>query len=141
MVVRTSFAMVLFLGSLAAFADDRTDGVASQQPVTQSAPTARQPGTIDELLTGASQYVIFPLAPAWSLRETWLGQNCVRIDMKLNRLHRGGDGEAQAVVKRRASEIAQRWGYTHYSIARFSESIAAGWIAQRIASADVTFSH
>ncbi|MCL2658348.1 MAG: hypothetical protein FWD62_13240 [Betaproteobacteria bacterium] len=89
----------------------------------------------------AADYVIYPLAPNWSLRETRIAEDRVRISLKLNRFHTGGEGEALAVLKRRADEIAQRCGYTRYEIASFEESITSGWIAQRGAEGEIVLAH
>ena len=147
MKARPIFALALLAASLSCFADDRIVGApvdpATPQAEAQSAPPAESgpsKGTLDEVIVGAVDYVVYPLAPNWSLHETELAQDRVLVDLKLNRLHRGGDGGALQVLKLRADEIARKGGFSSYRIARYEEGIDSGWIAQRTAVGELVFS-
>ncbi len=96
-------------------------------------------GTLVDIILGAVDYVVYPAAPNWSVHEAVLGEDRVRVELKLNRLHVGGEGQALQVLRRRADEIARRGGYSGYRIERFEEMIESGWIAQKAANAELVF--
>ena len=146
MKARPIFALALLAASLSCFADDRIVGApvdpATPQAEAQSTPVESGPskGALDDVIVGAADYVVYPLAPNRSLHETELAQDRVLVDLKLNRLHRGGDGGALQVLKLRADEIARKGGFSSYRIARYEEGIESGWIAQRTAVGELVFS-
>jgi hypothetical protein len=136
MKIHTAFSCLVLLLAL-------TGRVEAMTPACQIGTEQAQPEdtSLIAVFRGAADYVIYPLAPNWSLREARIAEDRVRISLKLNRFHSGGEGEALMVLKRRADEIARSCGYARYEIASFEESITSGWIAQRGAEGEIVLAH
>jgi hypothetical protein len=141
MKTRLILAAALAAASLACMADDRVGTVQAQPaPASGQAAAARTGESLADVIVGASDYVAYPLAPNWSVHETALAEDRVRVELKLNRLHLGGDGQALQVLRTRADEIAREGGFSSYRIARYEEGIDSGWISQRTATGELVFS-
>lgn len=74
-------------------------------------------------LGAAAYYVIDPLAPNWEVRTTQLDPKRVEITLRKKRFSTGGDGEALALVRRHATEIAAKAGAGGYELQSYAEGI------------------
>ncbi|MCA9283764.1 MAG: hypothetical protein KDA22_01015 [Phycisphaerales bacterium] len=86
------------------------------------------------VLGAAAYYIVDPLAPNWELRTERLDTSRVAIRLRKKRFSTGGDGEAQALFRRHAAEIAERNGAGGFEILSYSESIdSETTVARRLA--------
>ncbi|NTV10545.1 MAG: hypothetical protein HGA47_07195 [Zoogloea sp.] len=75
------------------------------------------------LAGGVAVYAVEdPFAPNWEIREARLGDDRVRIQMRLRAVHTGGEGEARQVFQRRAEELARLYG-GRFEIMAFNQGI------------------
>lgn len=91
---------------------------------------------VEGLLLGAAVYwYVDPFAPNWEVGETRLSEGRYRIALRRKPIASGGDGEADAVFRRRAEQLAQGQGRAEYVILEFSTGIESRLpFAQRVAT-------
>lgn len=97
---------------------------------------------LEDLLMGGAvigvlYYVIDPLAPNWTVTTLRLSDDRYRFDMRMKRVHMGGEGEAYQLFQSRAEDLMRGQGYSSYSIARYQEGQESNWISERVASGDI----
>jgi hypothetical protein len=82
---------------------------------------------------GASYAALEPLASNWSIKEAKLAEDQYMLQLRMNRVHTGGDGEARVVFNRRAAQLARDNGYAGYQVLSYSEGIDSALpVAQRV---------
>lgn len=89
------------------------------------------------VVLGVAYMVIDPLAPNWTLQETRLDPDTVRLELTMKRFHQGGDGEAMQVFRRRAEALARQSKAGSYTITRYEEDIESNWISRRFARGEI----
>jgi hypothetical protein len=97
--------------------------------------------TTGAALTAVAVYLIYdPLAPNWEITESRLDQSTYQFSLKMKRYNTGGDGDAIAIVKRRAVQLQQQTaGIAGYKIVAFEQGIDSQTIgARRFAEARIT---
>jgi hypothetical protein len=113
--------------------DRSGDGVKTLVPAksVNIAPSLQVP--LEALVAGAIVYwYTDPLGATWRVEETRYAGDRVRIAVRRKPVASGGEGEAEAVFRRRAEALSGGRGYT---VIEFSEGIEAGFpFAQRVAS-------
>lgn len=73
------------------------------------------------------------LAFNWSINESKLADDRYMLQLRMNRIHSGGDGEARLVFNRRAAQLAHDKGYGGYQVLSYSEGIDSTLLmAQRV---------
>ncbi|HVY06204.1 MAG TPA: hypothetical protein VHB46_09530 [Burkholderiales bacterium] len=78
-------------------------------------------------------YFADPMAPNWGIQSTKLAEDRYRIDLRQKRFAIGGDGEANQTFHRTAETLAEKNGYTGYTVLSYTEGIDAGpLISQRV---------
>lgn len=88
-------------------------------------------------IIGVAYYVVDPLAPNWTVQAMRVSEDRYRFDMRMKRIHAGGEGEALQLFKRHAEDMARQQGYAAYSIARYEEGQESNWVPERVASGDI----
>lgn len=104
--------------------DPRGDGVKTVVPnkTLHVAPSAQIP--LEGLLLGAAVYwYVDPLAPNWQVEETRLSADRYRIALRRKPVTNGGDGEADAIFRRRAEQLAHDQGKAEFVILEFNTGI------------------
>jgi len=98
------------------------------------APSLQVP--LEGLLLGAAVYwYVDPLAPNWQVQEARLGPDLYRIELRRKPVASGGDGEANALFRRRAEQLARDQGHAGYDILEFQTGIDSTLpLARRVAS-------
>lgn len=98
------------------------------------APSLQIP--LEGLLLGAAVYwYVDPLSPNWQVEETRLAPDLYRISLRRKPIVSGGDGEADAVFRRRAEQLRRDSGREHYTIVEFDTGIESKLpFAHRVAS-------
>ncbi|MBI2307804.1 MAG: hypothetical protein HYU78_10945 [Rhodocyclales bacterium] len=77
-------------------------------------------------------FVYQPFAPNWSVEEARLDGETYYVRLLAKRFRTGGDGEAMAVLKRRAVQLQHARGFADYRILDYSEGIESSTpVAQR----------
>lgn len=77
-------------------------------------------------------FVYQPFAPNWSVEEARLDGQTYYVRLLAKRFRTGGDGEAMAVLKRRAVQLQHERGFASYRILDYSEGIESSTpVAQR----------
>lgn len=85
-------------------------------------------------------FVYQPFAPNWNVEEAVLDENTYYLRLQAKRFRTGGDGEAIAVLKRRATQLQHARGFAAYRVLEYSEGIESGTIgAQRYSEGIVQF--
>lgn len=84
--------------------------------------------TVDTVVAGAiigvaAWTIVDPRAPNWSIDAHRLDSTRVELYLRKKRFSSGGDGEALALFRRHAEEIAQRNGAEGYEILSYSDEI------------------
>lgn len=82
-------------------------------------------------LGAAAYYVIDPKAPNWEVRTTQLDPKRVEIALRMKRFSTGGEGEALALVRRHASEIAAKAGAGGYELQSYTQGIDSETLGAR----------
>lgn len=90
------------------------------------------------VIAAAAGYVVWkfvdPMAPNWGIESTKLAQGRYQIDLKQRRFAIGGDGESNQSFHRTAQALAQKDGFTGYSVLSYTEGLEAGpLLSQRVA--------
>ncbi len=79
---------------------------------------------VEGLLLGAAVYwYVDPLAPNWQVAETRLADDRYRIALRRKPITSGGDGEAEALFKRRAEQLARDHGRGQYVVIEYTTAI------------------
>lgn len=82
--------------------------------------------------------VVDPRAPAWEITETRYPDNRILFNLKMQRIHQGGEGEAHQVMERRLRALVQTQGFAGYQVRRYEEGIDSRlWLPHRTAEAEV----
>lgn len=89
------------------------------------------------LLAAAAVYMVYdPLAPNWEIKEQALSDGYYQMNLLMKRFNTGGDGDALAIVKRRAEALQHSAGMGRYRVVAFEQGIDSQTVgARRIASA------
>lgn len=91
--------------------------------------------SLDELLPFKHPILLYfvyqPFAPNWNLEEARLNEDTYYLRMQAKRFRTGGDGEAVALMKRRAQQLQLERGYADYRIVDYSEGIESDTLAAR----------
>jgi hypothetical protein len=104
--------------------DPGGDGVRTVVPnkTLHVAPSVQIP--LEGLLLGAAVYwYVYPLAPNWQVEETRLSADRYRIALRRKPITKGGDGEADAIFRRRAEQLARDQGKAEFIILEFNTGI------------------
>jgi hypothetical protein len=116
--------------------DSRGDGVKTVVPnkTLHVAPSVQIP--LEGLLLGAAVYwYVDPLAPNWQVEETRLSPDRYRIALRRKPITNGGDGEADAVFRRRAEQLVRDQRKSEFVILEFSTGIESTLpFSQRVAT-------
>jgi hypothetical protein len=89
-------------------------------------------GVVAAVALGAAvYYVIDPKAPNWEVRTTQLDPKRVEIALRMKRFSTGGEGEALALVRRHASEIAAKAGAGGYELQSYTQGIDSETLGAR----------
>jgi len=116
--------------------DPRGDGIKTAVPnkAVNVSPSVQIP--LEGLLVGAAVYwYVDPLAPNWQVEETRLSVDRYRIALRRKPVTNGGDGEANAIFRRRAEQIALDQGKAGYEVLEFNTGIDSTLpFPQRVAS-------
>lgn len=83
------------------------------------------------LYAGVAYWVLDPLAPNWEIEETPLGDDHVHFSMKMKRYYAGGAGEARAVFRRRAGELARLNGFKGFEVMEYSEGLDSSLVGSQ----------
>jgi len=86
------------------------------QPAVESLVVAAAIGAV-------AYYVIDPMAPNWEVKTARLDTARVEISLRKKRFSTGGDGEAIALFKRHAGDLAARNGAGGYVLLSYTEGI------------------
>jgi hypothetical protein len=91
---------------------------------------------LEGLLVGAAVYwYVDPLAPNWQVEETRLSPDRYRIALRRKPITNGGDGEADAVFRRRAEQLVRDQRKSEFVILEFSTGIESTLpFSQRVAT-------
>lgn len=91
---------------------------------------------LEGVLLGAAVYwYVDPLAPNWQVEETRISDDRYRLFLRRKPVTTGGDGEADAVFRRRAEQLARDHGRAEYVILEYSTGIESTLpFSQRVAS-------
>lgn len=68
-------------------------------------------------------FVYQPFAPNWSVEEARLDDQTYYVRLQAKRFRIGGDGEAVAVLRRRAQQLQYERGFAAYRILDYGEGI------------------
>lgn len=99
---------LVFVGGCAvSTANNPAPLIPDQNLVIASGPAGKVPVGA-ALLAGAMYWYYDPLAPNWTLRETYVGQYTYTLFLEMKRFNTGGDGEALPIIRRRAQELQQQ---------------------------------
>ncbi|MDR3323800.1 MAG: hypothetical protein LBS89_06320 [Zoogloeaceae bacterium] len=90
-----------------------------------------KPAGGDLLLLGLAYLVYDPLAPNWEIEETRLKDDVFRFELRMKAHFTGGEGEAMALLKRRAEHLQRELGYHNYRILNYAEGIESRTLASR----------
>lgn len=81
--------------------------------------------------------VVDPRAPAWEITEMRYPDNKVVFNLKMQRIHIGGQGEARQVLERRLRAMVRTQGLAGYELRRYEESIDSRiWLPHRTVEAE-----
>lgn len=85
------------------------------------------------------RYVLVdPFSPAWTIDVHETGESRLRLEMALQRLNAGGEGEASAVFHRSARQLSRESGYQRYDVLWYEEGIDSGWpFSGRVARGEI----
>ena len=86
------------------------------QPAVESLVVALAIGAV-------AYYVIDPMAPNWEVKTARIDTARVEISLRKKRFSNGGDGEAIALFKRHAGDLAARSGASGYILVSYTEGI------------------
>lgn len=75
------------------------------------------------LVGGLLYYIYDPLAPNWTVTEQQLNEDTYMLALRAKSFRTGGDGEAIALVKRRAMQLQREKGYAAYRILAYTEGV------------------
>ena len=78
-------------------------------------------GTV--ILGAAAFYVVDPLAPNWEVRTAPVDAARIEISLRKKRFSVGGDGEAYALFRRHAQDLATEAGAGGFEVLSYSEEI------------------
>jgi len=78
-------------------------------------------GTV--ILGAAAFYVFDPLAPNWEVRTAPVDASRIEISLRKKRFSVGGDGEAYALFRRHAQDLATAAGAGGFEVLSYSEEI------------------
>jgi hypothetical protein len=82
----------------------------------------------------------FTIIDNWHGKQTPLAQDSVRLHFNMVPLHRGGDGEARVMFRRKAEALAAAAGYRGFEVIEYSEGIESGLLfSQRYVDGVVRF--
>jgi hypothetical protein len=116
--------------------DPSGDGIKTVVPnkTLHVAPSVQIP--LEGLLLGAAVYwYVDPLAPNWQVEETRLSADRYRIALRRKPITNGGDGEADAIFRRRAEQLARAQGKAEFVILEFNTGIESTQpFSQRVAT-------
>ena len=105
--------------------------------VAQGSQIALADLVVGAVVLGVAYTVIDPLAPNWSLQETRLSPDTVKLELTMKRFHQGGEGEAMQVLRRRAEALVRESKANSYTITRYEEEIESNWISRRFARGEI----
>jgi hypothetical protein len=105
--------------------------------VAQGSQIALADLVVGAVVLGVAYTVIDPLAPNWSLQETRLSPDTVKLELTMKRFHQGGEGEAMQVFRRRAESLVRESKAESYTIARYEEELESNWISRRFARGEI----
>lgn len=105
--------------------------------VAQGAQIALADLVAGAVVLGVAYTVIDPLAPNWSLQETRLSADTVKLELTMKRFHQGGEGEAMQVLRRRAEALVREARADGYTITRYEEELESNWISRRFARSEI----
>lgn len=75
------------------------------------------------IVGAAALYVVDPLAPNWEVRSTQVDESRIEISLRKKRFSVGGDGEAYALFRRHAQDLATEAGARGFEVLSYSEEI------------------
>jgi hypothetical protein len=75
------------------------------------------------IVGAAAMYVVDPLAPNWEVRTTPVDEARVEISLRKKRFSVGGDGEAYALFRRHAQDLATEAGAGGFEVLSYAEEI------------------
>lgn len=79
-----------------------------------------------------------PLAPTWKIDVSRVGEDQLRMDLRMKALATGGDGEARRVFLRNAREVVEAGGFAGFDVLRYEEGIESTRpFARRFASGEI----
>ncbi len=79
-----------------------------------------------------------PLAPTWKIDVSRVGEDRLRMDLRMKALATGGDGEARRVFLRNAREVVEAGGFAGFDVLRYEEGIESTRpFARRFASGEI----
>lgn len=85
-------------------------------------------------------FVYQPFAANWNVEEAVLDDNTYYLRLQAKRFRTGGDGEAMAVLKRRAMQLQHARGFAAYRVLEYSEGVESATMgAQRYSEGIVQF--
>ena len=90
-----------------------------------------KPGGKDLIMLGLAYIVYDPLAPNWEIEETQETDDIYRMELRMKAHFSGGEGEAMAILKRRARFLQQERGFAGYQILSYNEGIESKTLAAR----------
>lgn len=76
-------------------------------------------------------WFVDPLGPNWEVAERQISPTLVHLSLRKKRITTGGDGEPPQIVRRRATELAQKAGLGGYQILEYTESTESETIGAR----------
>ncbi len=75
------------------------------------------------IVGAAALYIVDPLAPNWEVRTTAVDEAKIEISLRKKRFSVGGDGEAYALFRRHAQDLATESGARGFEVLSYSEEI------------------
>ncbi len=88
-------------------------------------------------VSAVAGYVVWrfvdPLAPNWGIESTKIADDRYRIDLRQKSFAIGGDGEANQAFNRTAEVLAEKNGFSGYTVLSYTEGLEAGpLLSQRV---------
>ena len=136
---RNSLLLLLLLSGLAGCSSIATNGSpgAADSGNTDKSAAANKTLVLpdpNETLGAVVNFVVEPLTSGWRIKQTRIGENRFRIELRRKRFTTGGDGEVTQVFYRRAEQIIRENGYAGYIVVEFGEGIDSMFpVSQRVA--------
>jgi len=131
-------AVLLVLPGCRALGTTSTEIANDVLPVSPLIPDYRLPVSpslsipMEALIAGALVYLyVDPLAPNWQLEERRLSADLVHIVLRKKRITTGGDGEAAQIIRRRATDLAIKGGFSRYEMVEYAEAVESETMGAR----------